>query len=137
MFTVPLAFIGSAFALWFAGMTLSMVSLMGLLIVFGVVVNNAIVMIDLIDQLRARGTEAYKAVVEGAVLRLRPILITALTTIFGLAPMAFLRTRGWEMRAPIAIALMGGLTTGTFVTLLVIPVVYTWFEGIRTKGKKA
>jgi len=137
MFTIPLAFIGSAFALWFAGMTLSMVSLMGLLIVFGVVVNNAIVMIDLIDQLRARGTEAYKAVVEGAVLRLRPILITALTTIFGLAPMAFLRTRGWEMRAPIAIALMGGLTTGTFVTLLVIPVVYTWFEGIRTKEKKA
>ncbi len=135
MFTVPLAFIGSAFALWISGMTISMVSLMGLLIVFGVVVNNAIVMIDLIDQLRASGTEPYKAVVEGAVLRLRPILITALTTIFGLAPMAFMRTRGWEMRSPTAIALMGGLITGTFVTLLVIPVVYTWFEGIKTKQK--
>lgn len=135
MFTVPLAFIGSALSLWVFGMTLSMVSLMGLLIVFGVVVNNAIVMIDLIDQLRARGTEAYRAVVDGAVLRIRPILITALTTIFGLAPMAFVRTRGWEMRAPIAIALMGGLITGTFVTLLVIPMVYTWFEGISTKEK--
>ncbi|MGB9589545.1 MAG: efflux RND transporter permease subunit, partial [Candidatus Hydrothermia bacterium] len=135
MFTVPLAFTGSAFALWLSGMTLSMISLMGLLIVFGVVVNNAIVMIDLIDQLRKKGTEAYKAVVDGAVLRLRPILITALTTIFGLAPMAFMRTRGWEMRSPIAIALIGGLLTGTFVTILVIPVVYTWFEGIRTKEK--
>ncbi|MEO0140797.1 MAG: efflux RND transporter permease subunit [candidate division WOR-3 bacterium] len=135
MFTVPLAFIGSAFALWFSGMTLSMVSLMGLLIVFGVVVNNAIVMIDLIDKLRERGTDPYEAVVDGAVLRLRPILITALTTIFGLAPMAFIRTRGWEMRSPIAIALIGGLMTGTFVTLLVIPMVYTWFEGIRTKRR--
>jgi len=135
MFTVPLAFIGSAFALWLSGMTISMVSLMGLLIVFGVVVNNAIVMIDLVDRLRAKGVEAYRAVVDGAVMRLRPILITALTTVFGLAPMAFMRTRGWEMRAPTAIALMGGLLTGTFVTLLVIPVVYTWFEGIRTREK--
>lgn len=135
MFTVPLAFIGSAFALWLSGMTISMVSLMGLLIVFGVVVNNAIVMIDLIDKFRAKGVGAYTAVVDGAVLRLRPILITALTTVFGLAPMAFMRTRGWEMRSPTAIALMGGLITGTFVTLLVIPMVYTWFEGIKTREK--
>jgi len=131
MFTVPVAFMGTAFTMWLTGTVISMISLMGMLIVFGIVVNNAIVMIDLIDQMRNRGVEKYKALVDGAVLRLRPIMITAITAMAGLMPMAFSRGQGWEMRAPIGVALIGGLFTGTFVTLFIIPVVYTWFERVK------
>ena len=137
MFTVPIAFIGVAYALWLTGTVISMASLMGMLIVFGVVLNNAIVMVDLIGQLRAKGMDAYEALVKGATLRLRPILITAITTMIGLLPMAVSRTRGWEMRAPTAVALIGGLFTGTFVTLFVIPMVYSWLERVKTKPNRA
>ncbi len=131
MFTVPLAFMGASFAMFFAKVTISMISIMGLLILFGVVVNNAIVMIDLIDQLRKQGLPPYEALVKGASYRVRPVLITALTTMIGLLPSAILHTTGYEMRAPMSIALIGGLFTGTFITLFVIPMVYMTFEGIK------
>ncbi len=135
MFTVPLAFMGASFAMYLTKTTISMISIMGLLILFGVVVNNAIVMIDLIDQLRKEGLHPYEALVKGASYRVRPVLITALTTMIGLLPSAVLHTTGYEMRAPMSIALIGGLFTGTFITLFVIPMVYMTFERIKKPEK--
>ncbi len=131
MFTLPLAIIGVILLLYFTHTTVSVSSLMGTLILSGIAVNNAIVMIDFIRQLIAKGMDRFEAVVEGASIRLRPILITALTTIIGMLPMAVSHSEGSEMRAPMAIAVIGGLLTTTFLTLFVIPVVFTIFERIR------
>jgi HAE1 family hydrophobic/amphiphilic exporter-1 len=133
MFTLPLAVIGVLLLFLITGTTISVVSLMGVLILSGVVVNNAIVMIDYIKKLRKRGVPDVEAVIEGATVRLRPILITALTTIIGMIPMAVSRSEGWEMRAPMALAVIGGLLTSTLLTLFIIPTVYTIFERIRTR----
>jgi HAE1 family hydrophobic/amphiphilic exporter-1 len=91
-------------------------------------------MVDYINQLIARGIEKYDAVVQGAVVRLRPILITALTTIFGMLPMAFSASEGAEMRSPMAIALIGGLFASTFLTLFIVPILYTYFSKIKVKA---
>lgn len=137
LFTLPLTVIGVVLLLLLTKTTISVTSSIGLLILVGIVVNNAIVMITYIKQLRQRGLEPYNAVIEGAVIRLRPILITALTTIIGMLPMALSRSAGSELRAPMAIAVIGGLSTSTFLTLFIIPVVYTIFERIRpVKSKK-
>lgn len=133
MFTIPLAVVGVLILLLLTGTTLSVVSLMGVLIMSGVVVNNAIVMIDYINRLRRSGMDGFEAIVEGAVIRLRPILITAITTIFGMVPMAISRSEGWEIRAPMALAVIGGLASAAFLTLFVIPVVYSYFERIKIK----
>ncbi len=131
MFTLPLAIIGVILLLFLTHTTISVPSLMGTLILSGIAVNNAIVMIDFIRQLMAKGLDRFEAVIEGASIRLRPILITALTTIFGMLPMALSHSEGSEMRAPMAIAVIGGLLTTTFLTLYLIPTVFTIFEGIR------
>jgi len=95
-----------------------------LILLAGIVVNNPIVLIDLINQLRARGMAKLEAIVEGARSRLRPILMTALTTILGLLPLALGIGEGAEVRSPMAITVIGGLTVSTMLTLIVIPVVY-------------
>mgnify|MGYP000627920361 CR=1 FL=1 len=133
MFTMPLAIIGVVFFFLVTRTTISLPSLMGTLILVGIVVNNAIVMIDYIKKLRGKGLPGLEAVVRGAQVRLRPILITSLTTILGMVPMALSRSEGSEMRAPMAIAVIGGLLTSTFLTLFVIPTLYTFFERIKTK----
>jgi len=133
MFTMPLAIIGVVFFFLVTRTSISLPSLMGTLILVGIVVNNAIVMIDYIKKLRGRGLPGLEAVVKGAQVRLRPILITSLTTILGMVPMALSRSEGSEMRAPMAIAVIGGLLTSTFLTLFVIPTLYTFFERIKTK----
>ena len=95
---------------------------------------NGIVMIDYINQLmRGGGTARTEAIIQGAVTRLRPVLLTALATILGMIPMAISRSMGSEMRAPMAITVIGGLTATTFLTLFVIPVIYSVFERIRYK----
>ena len=94
----------------------------------GIVVNNAIVLLDLINQLRQRGMDRLTAIREGARLRLRPIMMTTLTTVLGLLPMALGLGQGAEMRTPMAITVIGGLLTSTFLTLLVVPVMYSLLD---------
>ncbi len=125
IFTIPLAFIGAVFALWITGSKISAVVFIGSILLAGIVVNNAIVLIDLINQLRAKGMEKMKAIIEGSSSRLRPIIMTMLTTTLGLLPLAIGFGEGAEVRAPMAITVIGGLTVSTLLTLIVIPVVYS------------
>jgi len=128
MAELPLAFIGVGLALLITGQNLSLPSFMGIIILSGIVVNNAIVLIDYINQLRARGIEKCQAIIKGGTDRLRPILITSLTTVFGMLPMAVATGEGSEMMRPMAIAVIGGLAVSTVLTLVVIPVIYSLVE---------
>jgi len=123
-FSIPLAAVGALWALWLTGTTLSVVVFIGFILLAGIVVNNAIVLIDLVNQLRADGTDLLDAIVEGSRLRLRPILMTTLTTTLGLLPLALGFGEGAELRAPMAIPVIGGLVVSTLLTLIVIPVLY-------------
>jgi len=125
LLTIPLALIGAVWALWLTGTTVNVVAYIGLIMLAGIVVNQSIVLIDAVNQLRAGGMAKLEAIVEGGKLRLRPILITKLTTILGLLPMALGIGEGAEVRAPMAITVIGGVLLTTFLTLLVIPVVYS------------
>jgi len=125
LLTIPLALIGAVWALWLTGTTVNVVAYIGLIMLAGIVVNQSIVLIDAVNQLRADGMPKLQAIVEGGKLRLRPILITKLTTILGLLPMALGIGEGAEVRAPMAITVIGGVLLTTFLTLLVIPVVYS------------
>jgi len=125
LFTIPMALIGSILALYVTGTTINVVALIGLIMLAGIVVNNGIVLIDLINQLRQSGQEKVQAILNGSRDRLRPILMTALTTILGLLPMALGLGEGAEIRAPMAITVIGGMLISTLLTLVVIPVVYS------------
>jgi HAE1 family hydrophobic/amphiphilic exporter-1 len=133
MFTLPLAFIGVVVLLAVTGKTINMGSIMGFIILAGIAVNNGIVMVDYINQLVGEGMDKLEAVVKGAATRLRPILITSLTTIVGMIPMALNTKEGGEMNSPMAVAIIGGLMASTFLTLFFIPVLYTYFAKIKTK----
>jgi HAE1 family hydrophobic/amphiphilic exporter-1 len=136
MFTVPLALIGVLWMLFFTGTTINMQSLIGILLLGGIVVNNAIVYIDYANQLRRKqGLPLEKAVIEAGKIRMRPILMTAFTTSFGLIPMALGLGSGNELRAPMARAVIGGLIVATFLTLVFIPTLYTMIERRRERGK--
>ena len=129
LFTIPLALVGAVWALWLTGTTVSVVAFIGLIMLVGIVVNNAIVLIDLINQLRRAGEELTVAITEAARARLRPILMTTATTTLALLPMALGFGEGAEVRAPMAITVIGGLVVSTLLTLLVIPVVYALLDG--------
>jgi len=137
MFTLPLALIGVVLGLVVAGQSISLISLVGVIILAGVAVNNGIVMIDYINQLIRKGMDRRKAVVEGAVTRLRPVLLTALTTIIGTIPMAVSKSSGSEMRSPIGVVMVGGLTVCTFLTLFIIPIIYSLINKISFKEYQA
>ncbi len=128
IFSIPLALIGAVFALWVTGSTISVVVFIGLILLAGIVVNNAIVLIDLINQLRESGMKKELAIVEAGRSRLRPIVMTVFTTVLGLLPMAIGMGDGAEVRAPMAITVIGGLTVSTLLTLVVIPVVYSLMD---------
>ena len=125
LLTIPLAIIGAVWALWLTGTTVNVVAYIGLIMLAGIVVNQSIVLIDAVNQARERGLSKHEAIIEAGKLRLRPILITKLTTILGLLPMALGIGEGAEVRAPMAITVIGGVLLTTFLTLLVIPVVYS------------
>jgi hydrophobic/amphiphilic exporter-1 (mainly G- bacteria), HAE1 family len=125
LLTIPLALIGAVWALWLTGTTVNVVAYIGLIMLAGIVVNQSIVLIDAVNQARERGMNKQEAIIEAGRLRLRPILITKLTTILGLLPMALGIGEGAEVRAPMAITVIGGVLLTTFLTLLVIPVVYS------------
>jgi HAE1 family hydrophobic/amphiphilic exporter-1 len=128
MFTIPLAFTGGFLALLITGQVLSVISLIGFAMLIGVIVSNAIVLVDYINRLRREGIERVAAIREAAATRMRPILMTALTTIFALLVMAIGIGNGSEMMQPLAIVCIGGLTYGTLMTLFVIPIIYDLFN---------
>lgn len=135
MFTVPLSVIGVFAFLFITGTSLSVMALVGLVMLVGIAVNNGIVMVDFINQLKHGGMELYEAVEKGSVARLRPVLMTALTTILGMVPLALEMGAGSETWSPLARAVIGGLTTTTILTLFVIPILYIVFERMGERAK--
>lgn len=137
LFSVPLALVGAVLALWLTSSTISIVVFIGLIMLAGIVVNNAIVLVTRINQLREEGRERLDAIVEAGVVRLRPIVMTTMTTVLGLLPLALGLGEGAEMRAPMAITVIGGLLASTLLTLVVIPVMYTLFDIRKTDADLA
>jgi len=124
MFSVPFAVIGVLITMWVFGVTISVVSLIGFILLAGIAVNGAIVLVDYANQLRREGIGKNEALARAGRIRLRPILMTSLTTIFGLLPMALGLGEGAELRTPMALTVIGGMITSTLLTLLVVPAVY-------------
>jgi HAE1 family hydrophobic/amphiphilic exporter-1 len=128
LFTIPLALVGAILALFLTGTTVNVVAFIGVIMLAGIVVNNAIVLVDLINQLQAQGMEKMAAIMEAGRTRLRPIIMTAMTTVLGLLPMAIGMGEGAEVRTPMAVTVIGGLLVSTMLTLIVIPVVYSLLD---------
>ena len=126
--TIPLGAIGVILALLLTGTTLNAQSFIGTVMLAGIVVNNAIVLVDFVNQLRRRGLSIDEALLEAGQVRLRPILMTTSTTVLGLVPMAIGIGEGAEIRAPMAITVIGGLIASTLVTLVLVPLIYTTLE---------
>ena len=137
MFSLPFAFSGVFVALWLTGTTLSLIALIGAVMLVGIVVKNGIVLIDYINLNKERGASVKRAVISGGKSRLRPVLMTTLTTILGMFPMAMGIGEGSEIWQPMGIAIIGGLTLSTILTLIVIPSIYTAFHaGDIKRGRK-
>ncbi len=128
MFTIPLAFTGGLFALYFTKNEVSVIAMIGFVMLAGIIVNNGIVMVDFINQLRRGGMEKKDAIIEAGKTRLRPILMTALTTILSMSTMAVGLGSGSEMMQPMAIVTVGGMVYGTLLTLIVVPCIYDAFN---------
>lgn len=128
MFTVPLIVIGVAIGLTLTQTPVSVMAFIGLIVLVGIVVNNAIVLVDYINQRKEAGVKSYEAIVEGVKDRARPILMTASTTILGLVPLAMGVGEGSELQQPLAITVISGLISSTFLTLILIPVIYSFFD---------
>jgi HAE1 family hydrophobic/amphiphilic exporter-1 len=137
LFTIPLAIVGVVLGLAVCRQTISVVSLMGMIFLAGVVVNNAIVLVDAVNRYRREGLEKTEAIVRAGGVRLRPILMTTLTTVLGLLPMAVGFGEGAELRAPLAIVVSFGLVVSTALTLLVVPAVYLRVPSrVRTRAEE-
>ncbi len=136
MFCVPFSLIGLALILILTGQTINIFSLIGMLMMIGIAVNDAIVFVTTINQRRDEGLERIEAIVDAGSTRLRPILITTLTTVLGMAPMAIALGPGAELRAPMAITVIGGLIASTFMTLTTIPCVYLILDKILPRSYK-
>ncbi len=135
LFTLPMGLTGAVWALFLTGQTLSVISVIGMVMLAGIVVNDAIVKIDYTNQLRKRGLNKREAILEASRVRLRPILMTTVTTAFGLFPMSLGLGRGAELQQPLAIPVIGGLLLATFLTLILIPVAYELAEKKESRVK--
>ncbi|MBN2416411.1 efflux RND transporter permease subunit [bacterium] len=135
LFTVPLSVIGVALGLFLTGTTLSVMAMIGIIMLVGIIVNNGIVLVDYINQLRERGMEMYEAIVLAGDARMRPVLMTALTTILAMVPLALGLGESGENWAPMARSVIGGLLVGTILTLLIVPVVYSSVEKMAEQRK--
>ncbi len=124
MFSVPFAWTGVAFGLLLSGVSLSVLAFLGLVMLGGIVVNNAIVLVDYINIQRRAGMSLKEAVISGGANRLRPVLMTTLTTLFGMLPLALSKGEGSELWRPLGVSMLGGLSFSTFITLLIVPVIY-------------
>jgi len=131
MVSIPLEIIGVFLALFLTGKALSMMGILGIIMLTGIVVSNAILLVNYTIELRNRGLERDQAIVKAGTTRLRPILMTAMGTVISMVPMALALREGTEVFAPMAIAVIGGLITSTFLTLLVVPVIYTAFDDLE------
>jgi len=131
---IPSALIGGVVALYLSGLYLSVPASVGFITLFGTAVLNGVVMVSFFNQLRLSGRTVLQAVREGAERRLRPVLMTALTTFFGLLPLLTASGPGSELQKPLAVVVMGGLITSTFLTLVLLPTLYAWVEGRYQKG---
>jgi HAE1 family hydrophobic/amphiphilic exporter-1 len=136
IFTIPMSFIGVALGLLVTGTSLSVMALIGIVMLVGIVVNNGIVLVDYINQLRERGLELFDAIKQGAQVRMRPVMMTALTTILAMLPLALGLGESGESWAPMARAVMGGLMASMVLTLIVIPVIYAVLEILAGKLHK-
>ncbi|RMG65801.1 MAG: efflux RND transporter permease subunit [Calditrichaeota bacterium] len=136
-FTIPLAFIGVGFMLFLTQTPLSVMSLVGIVMLVGIVVNNGIVLVDYTNQLRRRGMPLHQAVVEAARIRMRPVLMTALTTILAMVPLALELGAGSENWSAMARSVIGGMTTSTLLTLVIVPVLYTIVEELESRIVKS
>jgi HAE1 family hydrophobic/amphiphilic exporter-1 len=141
LFSIPLAIVGAALALFLVGSPVSVVVFIGLILLVGIVVKNAIVLIDKVNQLREEGVAKVEAICRAAESRLRPIIMTTVCTLFGFAPLAIFAGEGAEVRQPMAITVIGGLLVSTLLTLVVIPVVYDLMdrrgdEYYRERGRR-
>lgn len=133
MFTIPLAFTGGFLGLFFGNCEVSVVAVIGFVMLAGIIVNNGIVIVDYMNQLIAQGMEKHEAILQAGRTRLRPVLMTALTTILGLLPMVFGTDMGAAMGKPMAIVTVGGLLYGTLLTLLVVPCIYDLMNRRKTR----
>ena len=136
MFSVPFAFSGVLLALFLTGTNLNVMSLLGGIMLIGIVVKNGIVLIDYTMLCRERGMSVLNAVVTAGRSRLRPVLMTTLTTILGMVPMAVSTGEGAEMWRPLGIAVIGGLSISTILTLILVPVLYCSFAGVGIKRQR-
>jgi len=137
MVTVPLALAGAVYGLALAGRPLSVFAVIGAIMLAGIVVNNGIVLVDRMNQLRRAGRDAFAAAQEAGAERLRPILMTTATTVLGLAPMALGLGEGAELRAPLAVTVIGGLLLATGLTLVAVPVLYTLLSGVGVPAARS
>ncbi|HCB08219.1 MAG TPA: acriflavin resistance protein, partial [Alteromonas sp.] len=128
LFAIPMAVAGAIYGLLLTNTNVSVVVFIGLIMLCGIVVNNAIVLIDRINQLREQGQDKHSAIIDAANSRLRPIIMTTLTTILGLLPMAIGFGEGAEVRTPMAITVIFGLLFSTLLTLILLPVIYSLFD---------
>lgn len=135
MLTIPLAGVGTVLLFFFMGLSFNMMAYIGIIMLAGIAVNNAIILIDAINQLRAAGMARREAILQAGLQRIRPILMTSLTTILGLLPMTIGFGQSVSLRSPMALAVIGGLVTSTILTLIVIPCVYDVLDRI-TPGRK-
>jgi HAE1 family hydrophobic/amphiphilic exporter-1 len=136
MFSMPTMFIGAAFGLFVTGTPISMVSLIGVIMLAGIVVNNGIILVDYINIVRRRGVERDEAILIASPSRVRPILMTALTTVLGMVPLALGIGEGAETQAPLAITVIFGLLFSTFFTLVFVPVMYTYMDGLSNRFRR-
>ena len=138
LLSIPFCLIGVILGLMIFGSQISLIALLGIIALAGVVVNNAIVLVDYINFLRdEKGMELRQAVIAGCQNRLRPILMTTLTTLFGVLPLAFSKGNGAEVYAPLGQAIFGGLLTSTLITLVLIPILYEGLEIRKLRRIKA
>jgi len=127
LFNIPLALVGGVVALWLTGQNLSVPASVGFIALFGIALENGMVLVTYLNQLLRDGVEVDEASIQGACLRLRPVLMTAITTALGLVPLLFSSGTGSEVQRPLATVVIGGLVTSTVLTLLVVPALYKWF----------
>jgi HAE1 family hydrophobic/amphiphilic exporter-1 len=136
MYTVPMGLVGAFWILLATGNTLSIISGIGILVLIGIGVNDAIVKVEYSNQLRRSGMGIREAILNASRVRLRPILMTTLTTVFGVLPMAIMSQTGSELQRPLALVIVGGLLCTTILTLILIPVFYEMLENLKEKRKQ-
>jgi multidrug efflux pump subunit AcrB len=135
MMSLPLAIVGALLLLFLSGFAIGLPAMIGVILLMGLVTKNAILLVDSANALRVAGASVRDALVEAGATRLRPILMTSAAMVLGMLPSALSRGDGSEFRAPMAVAVIGGVVASTFLTLVVVPVVYTWMDRVTLRGR--